>query len=85
MEIRCYHVARWQDGILILPPSSSIIIADFTQTLWQGMEVGDTKTVSGIFKLMAAFRIIRQWSVSVLWPWYVKYLPYIPAREGNIL
>jgi hypothetical protein len=44
-----------------------------------GLEFGNTGSVVGVFQVMAGLRVLRKWSLEVLWPWYKMYLPGLCA------
>ncbi|KAG8674053.1 hypothetical protein FPOAC2_00027 [Fusarium poae] len=69
-------------GIVVQGHTWSLVITtrnEGTTTVLCGLEFGNTGSVVGVFQVMAGLRVLRKWSLEVLWPWYKMYLPGLCA------
>ncbi|EWZ28367.1 hypothetical protein FOZG_17934 [Fusarium oxysporum Fo47] len=69
-------------GIVIQGHIWSLVITkrnEGTTTVLCSLEFGNTGSVVGVFQVMAGLRVLRKWSLEVLWPWYKMYLPGLCA------
>ena len=59
-----------------------IDLADRFQVLYGRIEIGSTGTILGIYKLLAALKVLRQWTDDVFRPWFDGILlPSISQEE----
>jgi hypothetical protein len=45
------------------------------QTVLCSVEFGNTGSIVGVFQVLAGLRLLRSWSIEVIWPWYKQHLP----------
>jgi hypothetical protein len=44
------------------------------QNAFPGIPFGSTRSIIGVFQVIAGLQILRKWALEKLWPLYQKYL-----------
>ncbi|KAF4965156.1 hypothetical protein FSARC_7023 [Fusarium sarcochroum] len=63
-------------------PPKYFIDQDF-QTVFPGIVFGNTRSIIGVFQVIAGLRRLRRWALEVLWPWYKRHLPGLADPSGQ--
>ncbi|KAJ4245777.1 hypothetical protein NW762_013901 [Fusarium torreyae] len=52
-------------------------------TVFPGIVFGNTRSIIGVFQVIAGLRRLRRWALEVLWPWYKRHLPGLVDPSGQ--
>ncbi|KAH7019758.1 hypothetical protein EDB80DRAFT_870376 [Ilyonectria destructans] len=72
IAVRPYPLPDFIPGIIVQGHDWDLVITttDGQQTqLWQKVTIGTTNTSKGIYQIVYALQILRQWAQDVYWPW----------------
>ncbi|KAM0546645.1 hypothetical protein ACHAPJ_010783 [Fusarium lateritium] len=73
-------------GVVVNGDIWSFVITTRNQsktTVFPGIVFGNTRSIIGVFQVIAGLRRLRRWALEVLWPWYKRHLPGLadPSRQ----
>ncbi|KAH6960056.1 hypothetical protein BKA56DRAFT_680310 [Ilyonectria sp. MPI-CAGE-AT-0026] len=72
IDVQPYPLPDFIPGIIVQGHDWHLVITttDGQQTqLWQKVTIGTTNTTKGIYQIVYALQILRQWAQDVYWPW----------------
>lgn len=58
-------------------------VSESCQFLYGRVEIGSTGTILGIYKIMAALKVLRRWTDDVFRPWFDNILLRRIIHEKN--
>lgn len=55
------------------------------KTIWEICALGDSSTILGIYRIVAALRLLLDWAETAFRPWFEQYALPLTAQERSLL